>query len=79
MLSRFRGYFPHVQSILMNKETFDRYSENDEGTPSKITGTLNLTDDEQQLYEHLKTHNWRLEQEKISVAQVNQMIKDILK
>ncbi|KAA6334539.1 hypothetical protein EZS27_017155 [termite gut metagenome] len=79
ILSRFREYFPHVQSILMNKETFDRYSENDEGTPSKTTGTLNLTDDEQQLYEHLKTHNWRLEQEKISIAQVNQMIKDILK
>jgi hypothetical protein len=65
ILSQFRGYFPHVQSILMDKATFDRYFENDKGTPGKVSKALNLTDEEQRLYELLKENNWRLEQEKI--------------
>src|SRR5690606_14302724 len=72
ILSQFRSYFPHTESILMDKLTFEKFYENDIGTPTSISVQLNLTDDEQQLYETLKTSNWRLEQEKIPLWWVNE-------
>jgi hypothetical protein len=75
ILSQFRGYFPHTQSILMDKETFEKYVEKDNGTQSKITVILHLTDEEQQLYDLLKSNNWRLEQEKIPQEYVNKIIE----
>ena len=75
ILSQFRSYFPQVKSILMDKLTFDRYFEKDEGTPSKISILLSLTAEEQQLYELLKANNWRLEQEKIPFEYANEIIK----
>lgn len=74
ILSQFRGYFPHTKSILMDKETFDGFFENDKGTPSTKTA-LNLTDSENRLYELLKTNNWRLEQEKVLQEYVNEIIR----
>jgi len=74
ILSQFRGYFPSAKSILMDKVTFDKYFENDNGTPSKISISLNLTAEEQQLYELLKENNWRLEQEKIPFEYANKII-----
>lgn len=71
ILSQFRGYFNHTQSILMDKCTFDKFFEDDKGTSTIITPKLNLTNEEQQLYELLKTNNWRLEQEKIPLWWVN--------
>ncbi len=71
ILSQFRTYFSKTRSILMDKQTFDRFFEGDNGTPSKISTKLNLTDEEQQLYDILKTKNWRLEQEKIPFNYVN--------
>ena len=65
ILSRFRDYFPHTRSIMMDKSTFDRFFENDEGALSGSQTQMNLTDDERTLYELIKTNNWRLEQEKI--------------
>ena len=55
----------------MDKKTFDIYFEDDKGTPSKLSAKLKLTDEEQLLYEILKTNNWRLEQEKIPIDYVN--------
>jgi hypothetical protein len=75
ILSQFRGYFPHTKSILMDKSTFDKFSANHTGTRSTITIRLNLTDEEQELYELLKANNWRLEQEKIPVEYANQLIE----
>lgn len=71
ILSQFRSYFPHTKSILMDKQTFDKYFENDLGTLTKITTHLNLTDSENKLYTILKASNWRLEQEKIPFEYVN--------
>ena len=71
ILSQFRSYFPQAKSILMDKATFDNFFENDTGTPSNISTQLNLADEEQQLYDILKTNNWRLEQEKIPFDYVN--------
>ena len=76
ILSQFRGYFPHVKSILMDKDTFNCYFENDTGTASKITVALNLTEEERELYELLKENNWRLEQEKIPQECVNRHITE---
>lgn len=72
ILSRFRGYFPKTKSVLMDKQTFDTFFENDLGTISNISTRLNLTDAEKELYDLLKMNNWRLEQEKIPFAFVNQ-------
>ena len=71
ILSQFRGYFPNAKSILMDKLTFEKYFENDSGTPTNIVTQLFLNDDEQYLYNLLKTNNWRLEQEKIPFEYVN--------
>ena len=79
MLSRIRKHFNHTQSVLMDKTTFDKYFENDSGKPTTDTTTLNLTDNERELYNLLKTNNWRLEQEKIPVDYVNNYFNNILK
>jgi hypothetical protein len=71
ILSQFRKYFPDTESVLMDKATFDKYFENDFGTPTNITTHLNLNDNEKQLYDILKSNNWRLEQEKIPLKYVN--------
>ena len=71
MLSRIRKHFGHTQSVLMDKTTFEKFFENDSGKPTTNTTTLNLTENERELYNLLKTNNWRLEQEKISFFYVN--------
>ncbi|MBT0607567.1 Wadjet anti-phage system protein JetD domain-containing protein [Aequorivita echinoideorum] len=71
ILSQFRTYFPHTKSVLMDKHAFNKFFEDDNGTPRNIYTKLNLTDEEQELYEILKTNNWRLEQEKISLEYAN--------
>lgn len=71
ILSQFRTYFPQTKSILMDRKTFDNFFEDDKGTPSNLSTKLKLTDEEQLLYEILKTNNWRLEQEKIPFDYVN--------
>jgi hypothetical protein len=71
ILSQFRTYFPQTSSILMDNQTFDKFFEEDNGTPTKISTKLNLTEEEQTLYDILKTNNWRLEQEKIPLDYVN--------
>ncbi len=71
ILSQFRSYFPQTKSILMDKQSFDKFFEDDNGTPTNISTRLNLTDEEQHLYDILKTNNWRLEQEKIPFNYVN--------
>lgn len=72
ILSQFRGHFPKTNSIFMDLQTFNTYFDGDKGTVSNITTKLNLTEDELQLYEILKTNNWRLEQEKIPLHFVKQ-------
>lgn len=72
ILSQFRGYFQQTKSVLMDLVTFEKFFEHDLGTPTNISTILNLTDSEQELYDILKTNNWRLEQEKIPYDYVNQ-------
>jgi hypothetical protein len=72
ILSQFRSYFQHTKSVLMDSETFEKFFENDLGTQTNLSTSLNLTDHEQKLYDILKTNNWRLEQEKIPYEYVYQ-------
>ena len=78
ILSQFRGYFQHAKSVLMDTVTFERFFENDLGTPTTINTVLNLTNKEQELYDVLKAKNWRLEQEKISYEYVNNYFLKLL-
>lgn len=71
ILSQFRGYFPQTKSVLMEQQTFEKFFENDEGKPTNVSIKLNLTVEEQQLYDILRANNWRLEQEKIPFTYVN--------
>lgn len=75
ILSQFRSYFARVKSLLMDKATFDKYFENDLGTPSRINAKLNLTTEEEELYSYIKTNNYRLEQEKIPQSYVVEKLK----
>lgn len=43
ILSQFRSYFPQAKSMLMDKEAFEKFFENDSGTPTNISAKLNLT------------------------------------
>ena len=78
ILSQFRSYFAQVKSLLMDKTTFDKYFENDLGTPSKVNVELNLTTEEKNLYQYIKANNYRLEQEKIPQRYVIEQLKCLL-
>lgn len=71
ILSRIRKHFNHTESILMDKTTFEKFFEHESGKPTTDTTTLNLHDNERDLYNLLKTNNWRLEQERIPFDYVN--------
>jgi hypothetical protein len=77
ILSQCRCYFPNAKSVLMDQTTFEKFFDNDFGTPTNITIQLNLNDKEQQLYDFLKTKNWRLEQEKIPFDYVNNFFDNV--
>ena len=78
ILSQFRSYFGQVKSLLMDKATFDNYFEKECGTPSKINFKLNLTTEEEELYQYIKVNNYRLEQEKIPQRYVIEQLKCLL-
>ena len=59
----------------MDKATFDNYYEKDLGTSSKINTKLNLTTEEEELYQYIKENNYRLEQEKIPQHYVIEQLK----
>ncbi|MCH7336173.1 Wadjet anti-phage system protein JetD domain-containing protein [Acinetobacter sp. NIPH 2699] len=76
MLSQFRSYFPHTNSLLMDEITFDLFFEQDSGTPTTINIENYLNDEEQYLYQRIRSNNWRLEQEKIPVEYVNKSLHE---
>ena len=66
ILNQFRSYFPSTISLLMNWDTFHRYTHLfKEGTPAPLQVLPNLTADEYSLYLYLQENNLRLEQERI--------------
>lgn len=79
ILSQFRSYFPQTQSVLMDRTTFNTYFEGDKGTPSNVSKPLHLTHEEATLYNHIKSHNLRLEQEKIPQKCIENIFNSSLK
>lgn len=65
ILSEIRTHFPHVESFLMNRETFDQFNEGEVGTETNVEKELYLTQEEKELFDFLRNGNYRLEQEKI--------------
>lgn len=69
ILSQLRGYWPQTRSFLMDAATLEKYREFVvTGTPSGEVVLDNLGEEETAVYQQLVTHNWRLEQERISQA-----------
>jgi hypothetical protein len=69
MLSRLRGYFPQLTSLLMDESTLDAFQSLWGVEPSNITlqtNPANLTPDEDKVFHRLTTQGVRLEQERIS-------------
>lgn len=65
ILSQVRGYYSQTKSVLMDRNTFDKFFENDKGAGSKVSQLDNLTEAETELHKFLLENNYRLEQEKI--------------
>lgn len=65
ILSQVRGYYSQTKSVLMDRNTFDEFFENDKGAGSKVSQLDNLTEAETELHRFLLENNYRLEQEKI--------------
>jgi hypothetical protein len=81
ILSQLRSYLPQTRSLMMDFETFKRFSEyRVNGTAGNIRQLPNLTEEEDKLFKHLlglKEKN-RLEQEKISHCYIVEYIKAII-
>lgn len=66
MLSRLRGYFPQLNSLLMDARTLDAFQNLWVIEPKSSAATPeNLTIDEQCVFQQLKSQSIRLEQERI--------------
>lgn len=74
ILSNLRKHFPHIQSLLMDRETFKRFEHLAVGEPNKaeISDPTILQDDERSLYKNFlkksPLEKTRLEQEKIPLS-----------
>jgi hypothetical protein len=65
MLAQLRQLFGHVDSLMMDRATFDTFYAGDNGPPAANVNTDGLREDEQELFHYLQENNLRLEQEKI--------------
>lgn len=65
ILSEIRTYFEQVESVMMDRNTFDLFYEGDKGTETNVEKDLCLTSEECEMFKYLKENNLRLEQEKI--------------
>jgi hypothetical protein len=70
ILAQFRGYFPSVRSVLMDEGTFSTFFEGDAGVPTAEKAGLPLEETEWAMYRTVVRNHWRLEQEKIPQAYV---------
>ena len=77
ILNQCRSYFPATISVMMDEETLENFQFG-EGTPAKNQVLQHLSDAETGLYEYLKLHNIRLEQEKITQIFAEAEIKKFL-
>ena len=63
ILSNARKYFPQIQSVMMDRETMEIHPVRVKGVASRIETNLQLTVEENEIYQLVKQENWRFEQE----------------
>ena len=85
ILSQFRGYFPHVKALLMDRKTLEEFRHlwGREDDDKRYTAELpNLEEPEQQLYLDLTSNflgdNIRLEQERIAFGWLRQRLQSVV-
>lgn len=78
ILSQFRGYFPSVRSVMMDEATFSAFFEGDAGQPTAEKAGLHLDNAELAMYRTVVRNHWRLEQEKIPQAYVEDYLQRAL-
>jgi hypothetical protein len=76
ILSEIRTHFSQVESFLMDRETFDKFFEKDNGSETNAEKLLCLTQEEKTMFEYLKENNFRLEQEKIPYEYISSRIPE---
>lgn len=75
ILSQFRGLFPHVKSLMMDFATLNLFATAIvAGEKINVDDFANLTEEESELFQHIKLNNIRLEQEKIPHNHVMQIL-----
>ncbi len=74
ILSEIRTHFPQVESFLMDKETFDKFYEGEVGTATNVEKVLCLTQEGKEMFDFLRSGNYRLEQEKIPFEYLSPII-----
>lgn len=77
ILAQLRAHYPAVQSVLMDEATLRRYHGGGRGGTFAAQALSALTAPEQHLYQELLGTNARLEQEKLPVAYVEQVLREL--
>jgi hypothetical protein len=78
ILSQLRGYWPQTRSFLMDGGVLEKYQEFVvTGTAVSEMALTNLDEGETAVYQQLRHHNWRLEQERISQADVKRVLAQL--
>ena len=79
MLNMMRQYYPNAKSFLMDEGTFKGFQEFAVHPESqqKVRNLELLTDKEQVLYQNIIACNWRLEQERLSQAHVQNRLNEL--
>ena len=78
ILSQLRGYWPQTRSFLMDGATLAKYRAFVVvGTAVSEMVLVNLDGGETAVYQKLRHHNWRLEQERISQADVKRVLAQL--
>jgi hypothetical protein len=78
ILSQLRGYWPQTRSFLMDGGVLEKYQEFVvTGTAVSEMALTNLDEGETAVYQQLRHHNWRLEQERISQADVARVMAQV--
>lgn len=80
ILHQLRTYFPSVNSLMMDKATFDMFQEYAvSGARNRADSLSTLTEEESEFYKFIKSlSNNRLEQEKIPQSYVEEILLEIL-
>ncbi|MFZ2880624.1 MAG: Wadjet anti-phage system protein JetD domain-containing protein [Phototrophicaceae bacterium] len=76
ILSLLRSRLPHVQSVLMHRNTLHEFEQFiQQGNPAMLKDLPNLTADELEAYQFVTLNNLRLEQERIPVGRLSEALE----